>query len=332
MAGPSASVNRSRHDQEPSVVGPHRTRSRAGQAWSVVKAVQARTTRDNLNVVAAGCAFFALLALFPFLGALISVFGLVADPAQVSQQLEIIRGTVPDDAYGIIADQVKQVSAQDSALSFGLAVSVAIALYSSTKGTKAIMSALNIVYDETENRNIVMQNLVALGLTAGFILGMAVALLAVVVVPAVLAVLDLGQGLTGVLVDLVRWSLLAVGLFGALAVIYRVAPNRRPARFQWLTWGAVVAAVLWLAASMLFSWYVSSFGSYNETYGSLGAVVVLLMWFFIGAYAVLIGGEINAEIERRTRRDSTTKPDRPPGRRGAVVADTVPDRPAREGG
>lgn len=308
---------------------PSESRDRTGRirlvrAWRIARVVQERTSRDNLNVVAAGCAFFALLALFPFLAALISIYGLLADPAQVSQQLQMIEGTVPDQAYQIISDQVEKLSAEDASLSFGLILSVSIALYSSTKGTKAIMSALNIVYDETENRNIIQQTLVALGLTAGFILGMAVALLAVVVVPAVVAVLGLEQGITGLIVDLVRWSLLALGLFGALAVIYRIAPNRRPARFRWLSWGAAVAAVLFLAASMLFSWYVASFGSYNETYGSLGAVVVLLMWFFIAAYAVLIGGEINAELERRTHQDSTVGGPRRPGHRGAAVADAVP--------
>ncbi|EKV28205.1 Ribonuclease BN [Caenispirillum salinarum AK4] len=311
-----------------STAADHPRRIPLVRAWHVAKVVYVRIGTDNLGVVAAGCAFYALLALFPFLAALISVYGLLSDPAAVSEQLQLIEGTVPDQVYDIVSAQVQQLSAQDASLSLGLILSTSIALYSSTKGVKAVMRGLNIVYDETEQRNIIMQNLVALGLTAGFVIGMTIALLVVVVTPVVLGLLGLGQGITGTLVDLARWSILAIGLFGALAVIYRIAPNRRPARFQWLTWGAVVAAVLWLAASMLFSFYVANFASYNETYGSLGAVVVLLMWFFIGAYAVLIGGEINAELERGTARDSTVGPERPPGKRGAVVADHQPQAKA----
>lgn len=224
---------------------------------------------------------------------------------EVRQQLEIIQGTVPDQVHDILDRQVQQLSAQETSLSVGLILSTAIALYSSTTGVKAIMQALNIVYDETEHRNVIVRNLVALGLTAGFALGITAALLVVVVVPVVLGLLGLSGGIAGSLVDLARWTILAAGLFAALAVIYRIAPNRRPIRFRWLSWGSVVAAVLWLAASMLFSYYVANFASYNETYGSLGAVVVLLVWFFIGAYAVLIGGAINAELERGPRPGST---------------------------
>lgn len=267
--------------------------------WRFLRAVQDRTGRDNLAVVAAGCAFFGMLALFPFLAALISVFGLIADPAEVSRQLEVLRGTVPDQAYQIIDDQVRKLAAEESAASLRLALSVAIALYSSTKGVKAIMGALNMIYDRTEHRGIVAQNLVALGLTAGFVIGVAVALLAVVVTPVVLELAGLAGGFAGTVVNLVRWSVLTIGLFLALAILYRIGPNRGRVRMQWMSWGALVAALTWLVASMLFSWYVASFGTYNETYGSLGAVVVLLMWFFIGAYAVLLGAEINAEVERR---------------------------------
>lgn len=245
-----------------------------------------------------GAPFMPCWRCFPFLAALISVYGLLADPTAVAQQLHMIQGAVPDQVHGILVKQVNDLSVQDRSLSLGLIVSTSIALYSSTKGVKAVMRALNVVYDETERRNVIMLNLAALGLTAGFVVGTTVALLLVVVVPVVLGLLELGSGLTGVLADVARWAILAIGVFGALAVIYRIAPNRRPSRFQWLSWGAVVAAVLWLAASMAFSVYVENFASYNETYGSLGAVVVLLMWFFIGAYAVLIGGEINAELER----------------------------------
>lgn len=273
--------------------------------WRFLLRLQKRIGQDNLNVIAAGVAFYGLLALFPFLAALVSVFGLVADPATVREQMQALEGAVPAEAYGIIDDQVEQLAARGGSLSISLIVSTAIALYSSTRGIKAIMGALNIVYAEAENRNIVKQNLVALGLTAATLLGMVMALLLIVVLPPVFSAVGLtGDGTAEVLLG-GRWLLMAAGVLLALNVIYHIAPNRPRARFRLLSWGSVVAAVLWLVASMLFSWYVASFASYNETYGSLGAVVVLLMWFFVGSYAVLVGAEIDAELgARRPRRES----------------------------
>lgn len=289
-APPAAHRRRGRLDRIPLV-----------RLWRFLLRVQQRIGQDNLNVVAAGVAFYGLLALFPFLAALVSVFGLVADPATVREQMQTLEAAVPAEAYGIIDDQMEQLAARGGSLSISLIVSTAIALYSSTRGIKAIMGALNIVYAEAENRNIVKQNLVALGLTAATLLGMVVALLLIVVLPPVFSAVGLtGDGTAEVLLG-GRWLLMAAGVLLALNVIYHIAPNRPRARFRLLSWGSVVAAVLWLVASMLFSWYVASFASYNETYGSLGAVVVLLMWFFVGAYAVLVGAEIDAELGARRR-------------------------------
>lgn len=272
--------------------------------WRFLRRVQQRIGRDNLNVVAAGVAFYGLLALFPFLAALISVFGLVADPASVREQLQTVQGAVPAEAYGIIDDQVRQLAERGATLSINLIVSTAIALYSSTRGVKAMMGALNIVYGAAEKRNIIKQNLVAIALTAGSIVGVVVALLLVVVLPAVFAFVGLTGGVTAELILAGRWLLMLAGLVVALNVVYAIAPNRPRSRFRALTWGSVTAAVLWVVASMVFSWYVASFASYNETYGSLGAVVILLMWFFVGAYAVLVGAEIDAELAPAGRGDS----------------------------
>lgn len=276
-----------------------------------VKRLGERIGADNLNVVAAGVAFYGLLALFPFLAALISVFGLIADPSRIRDQMQTLHGTVPPQAYEIIDAQVQQLTREEATLSISLVVSTTVALYSSTRGVKAIMGALNIVYDVGESRNIIKQNLVALGLTAGTIVSMVVALMLVVVLPLVFTAVGVEGNLAADLILAGRWLLMLAGVLFGLGVIYHIAPNRPRARFRLLSWGTVVGAALWLAASMLFSWYVTNFASYNETYGSLGAVVVLLMWFFVGAYAVLIGAEIDAEVEDgRRRRESL-----PPGHR-----------------
>lgn len=267
-----------------------------------VKRVSSRIGADNLNVVAAGVAFYGLLALFPFLAALISVFGLLADPARLREQMQALQGAVPPQAYEIIDAQVQQLMRQDATLSISLILSTTLALYSSTRGVKAIMTALNIVYNVGESRSFIRQNVVALGLTAGGILGMIAALLLVVVLPITAAALGVEGTTAATLVLAGRWLLMLAGVLLGLGAIYRLAPNRPGVRFRPFSRGTVVGAALWLAASMLFSWYVTNFASYNETYGSLGAVVVLLMWFFVGAYAVLIGAEIDAELEDGRRR------------------------------
>lgn len=286
---------RTHHDRR------HHRRTQALALWRFLRRVQKRITAHHLNVAAAGVAFYGLLALFPFMAALISVFGLVADPTTVREQLQVIQTAVPDEAYKIIDDQVQELARRGSSLSISLIVSTAIALYSSTRGIKAIMDSLNMVYAEAENRNIIKKNLVALGLTAGGILAMVSALLMIVVLPPTFAFVGLTGDATAEIILAGRWLLMLVGLLLALNILYWIAPNRPKARFRVITWGSVVAAVLWLLASMLFSWYVASFATYNETYGSLGAVVILLMWFFVGAYAVLVGAEIDAELGEHRR-------------------------------
>ena len=286
--------------------------------------------RLNLSLVAAGVAYYALFSLFPALAALVSVYGLVADPSAVAGELAPLAGLVPADTLQLIGDQLRTVaSGSHQSLGLSLAAGLAVALWSAAAGMRALMTAMNIVYQEPERRGLIRYYLLGLGLTAAGVVFAIVALGLIAVVPAVLGFLGLG-GAAVVLLSLVRWPLLALAFMTALAVLYRVGPSRTSARWRWVSWGAALATALWLAASAGFSLYVAHFASYNKTYGSVGAAVVLLLWFYITAFIVLLGAAVNAELEHQTARDTTVAGGKPMGQRGAHMADTV--GPARRTG
>ena len=287
---------------------------------------KAEASNDNLSIVSAGVAFYLLLSLVPALAAVLSIYGLVADPATVEQQIASLGQLLPSQAQELIAGQLERIaSGSQAGLGLGAAVGLLLTLWSTAKGMKALIIALNISYDEQESRGFIKLNLVALGLTVLCVLIGLLALAAIIVLPALLGNLGLGEMLRG-WINWLRWPVLAVALMVGLAVVYRYAPDRSRPHWRWVSWGAVLATVLWLLASAGFSLYVRYFGSYNETYGSLGAVVILMMWFFISAYIVLLGAELNAESEHQTARDSTAGGEQPMGERGAHVADTVGER------
>ena len=292
------------------------------KGWrQVLLRVKDQISDDNLSVVSAGVAFYGLLALFPGLAALVTLYGLVAEPATVRDQIGLLREIMPPEAYQIIADQLKKVTAEaDTKLGFGLLISLALTLWSSTKGTKALLTAMNISYNEKESRGLIRYNVTAVLFTIGTVV-FAVASLGVIgAIPAVLEIIELGEPID-MLVRWSRWAVMIVLFVMALAILYRYGPSRSNARLQWITPGAVAAALLWLMSSIAFSIYVTNFASYNETFGSLGAVVILLFWFYISAFVVCLGAELNAELEHQTYRDSTTGPARAAGSRGAYVAD-----------
>ena len=212
---------------------------------------------------------------------------------------------------------------QGTGLSLGLGFSLLAALWSANKGMKALITALNIVYDEDERRRFLRLNLFALALTLFMVILGVIAIGAVVAVPILLSFLGLGS-VAEALMQWLRWPLLAAVLLFALAVIYRYGPSRRRARWKWVSWGAVIAVLLWLVASGLFSFYVANFGAYNATYGSIGAVIIMLMWLFISAFVILLGAQVNAEMERQTAMDTTYRGEQPMGQRGAFVADHLP--------
>ena len=284
-------------------------------------------SRDNLSLVAAGVAFYALLAIFPAIAAIVSIYGLVADPQTVEQQLAAISHVLPEQARSIIEEQLTRVtSGASTALGFGAIIGLLLTIWSANKGTQSLITALNIVYDEEEKRGFLRLMLISLGLTLGILLFLIVCIAAIAVMPALFGKLGLPEGVRQ-LASWLRWPILGLAFVIGLAVFYRFAPSRDAPRWRWVSWGAVLATVLWLIGSALFSWYVSNFGSYNETYGSIGAVVVLMMWFWLSALIVLLGAELNAEMEHQTERDTTRGHDQPMGERGAYVADTVGERP-----
>jgi len=278
---------------------------------------------DNLGLVAAGVAFYWMLALFPAMAALISLYGLVADPADVQRQMDAIDFLMPFEVTQVIRTQlIAIVQSAPTGLSLGVLVSLAITIYSATRGTTAIIKALNIAYEEEQRRGFIRGALLALGLTLCGILVFLVALGLIVLLPFVLQAVFLDFAAESLLL-VGRWVLMAGLIFLLLVAAYRFAPNRRPAKLRWLVPGAALATFLWIAGSLGFAWYVQAFGSYNKTYGSIGAVIVTLLWLYVSAYIVLLGAELNAEIEHQTGQDSTVGQERPLGRRGAYMADSV---------
>lgn len=280
---------------------------------------------ENLTLVAAGVAFYALFALAPGLTALVSVYALFASPESLQSHISTLTSLLPAEANAIIDEQLTRiVNKPRSTLGLTAVFSFAVALWSATNGMRAMMTAMNIVYQEREKRSFLRFNSVAIGMTI-FAVGFVVTSLALIaVIPAVL-------GFTGApdwvvnLTNLTRWPLLAGAIMLLLAFVFRYGPSRSDARWRWVTIGGVVSTLLALLASVGLSTYLSYFNTYNETYGSLGAVVILLTWFYISIIAVLIGALVNAEIEHQTTKDTTTGPDQPMGKRGAHVADTVGD-------
>ncbi len=279
-------------------------------------------TNDRILLVAAGVTFYAILALFPAIAALVSIYGAVADPSTISTHLNEMRGILPDGAIDIIGGQVRRLTEKgDKALGLTAVVGILISLWSANGGMKAIFDALNIAYEEDEKRSFVMLNLWSLAFTAGALLFVVLALTGIVVVPAALQVLGLDQ--KAWYIALLRFPALLLLVIGALAVLYRYGPSRRKPKWRWVTWGSAVAGVLWLIVSGLFSWYVASFGSYNETYGSLGAAIGFMSWIWLSTTVVLLGAELNAEMEHQTARDTTVGAQKPLGGRQARMADTV---------
>jgi membrane protein len=287
--------------------------------WRAYSEVQ----EDRLLAVAAGVAFFALLAFFPAVTAFVSLYGLFADASTIRDHLDLVASFMPGGAFDILREQVvRVVSKPSSTLGFAFIVSTGLVLWSANAGVKAIIDALNVAYEETEKRSFIRLNLVSLCFTLGAFVALALALAAVVVFPLVLSAIGL-SGWVETIIWVLRWpALLALVIFG-LAVLYRFGASRREPQWQWVSVGSIVAAVLWLAGSMLLSWYLQNFADYNATYGSLGAGIGFLMWLWLSSIAVLLGAELNAEIEHQTARDSTVPPDKPLGARGARMADTV---------
>jgi membrane protein len=267
----------------------------AGRAWR-------RTGEHNLSLIAGGLTYFILLALFPALGVLVSLYGLFADPAAVSNQMHELAGAIPGGAQEVIGNELHQLSAAShGALGFGVIFGLLVALWSASRAASGLILALNLAYETEDERSLIARNLLALGLTLGLIVIAVIAIALVAGAPAAIAILGLG-GATKWLILILEWPLLLVIMTAVLATLYRFAPDRRTPRWRWISPGAAVATVLWIAVSIAFTIYVANFGSYNRTYGSLGALIGMLTWIYLSAYVVLFGAEINAAAERQGAR------------------------------
>ena len=271
--------------------------------WAVLRRAVAASSTDHVPMLAGGVAYFGFLAIFPALIAAVTLYGLVADPATVAGQVGELAGTLPQEARPLITDQLASVASGDGgALGVGFVVALLAAIWSASSGVGNLMQAVNLAYDEQETRGFVRLRGNALALTLGAVVFVGLSVTLVAVVPAALDVVPLGIAGT-VLAEVVRWGLLAALVVTGLGVVYRVAPDRSVARFDWASPGALVATALWLGGSILFGLYVDNVGSYNKTYGALAGVVVLLLWLYLTAYIVLLGAEVNAAAERQPARE-----------------------------
>ncbi len=278
--------------ERPTEIPAHGWIQVAKRGWREAKA-------DQVPLLAAGVAFYAFLAIFPALIAVVSIYGLFADPSTIANQLNSLTATLPDEAAQVITDQVTALSMRRQTLGISLVLSLLIALWSASAGTSNLLTAINVAYNAEEQRGFVKKRLMALGLTVAAIIFMVIILGLVAVLPPLLKVV-FGTGALRWVLQIVGWLIVVVLVPAALALLYRLAPDRDAPRMKWASVGAVVATLIWLAASIGFSIYTSTFGNYAKTYGVFAGIVVLLFWLWLTMYAILLGAEINAESEQQT--------------------------------
>jgi membrane protein len=293
----------------------------------ILKRAWAENKADNMPIIAGGVAFFGFLSAFPALIATISIYGLVSSPEDVTRQIEDLSAQLPQEAQQLLETQLTSIASNSGgALSIGLVISILAALWSASGGVGNLVTAINLAYDEVEARNAIKLKLLSLGLTLGAIVFVLITFTLVAVVPSILEALPLGIVGT-ILAQAVRWVLLLSVFAGALAVLYRIAPDRDAPRFAWVSLGSVIVTVIWVVVSVGFSIYVDNFGSYDKTYGAIAGVIVLMLWLYLTCYLVLLGAEINSEAEHQTAHDTTEGDPQPMGERGATMADELPDPP-----
>ncbi len=285
--------------------------------------VKDQFSKDHILIVSAGTAFFFFLAIFPTIAAALSIYGLIMDPVEVSQQMNQLGNILPNQARQVIGDILERQSGKSgSELGWSLVLSILISLWTSNIGTRALFNGLNITYNEKDQRGFLKLSGITLLVTIGGIIIGFIALAIVVAFPAFINNFGLPSTLETT-IQLVRWPVLALIVMTSLAIVYKVAPARSNPQFRWASWGAVVATLLWLIGSFLFNVYVSNFDTLDATYGSFAAVIILMLWFFLTAFIILLGAEINAEMEHQTSKDTTIGEDKPIGERGAYHADHV---------
>lgn len=289
----------------------------------ILLVVYANISKHRIMALAAGMTYYSLLAIFPAIAALVAVYGLFSDPSTIARQLDQLGGFLPGGAIDVAREQLRRVASNGpQTLGLTFLIGLGISLWSANAAMKSLFDTLNIAYDEEEKRGFVKLNATSLCFTVGGVLFVLAALGAIVVVPVILNFVGLSDA-GDLLLRVGRWPAMYLILTFALAVIYRFGPNREAPRWRWITWGSAIAALLWLGVSALFSWYAANFGNFNETYGSLGAVIGFMTWLWISALVILLGAEIDAAMEHQTARAATTGPPKPAGTRGAPTADIM---------
>ena len=300
------------------------------KGWKdIAKRTLKEVKQDQVTLLGAGVAFYSLLALFPAVIAGVSIYGLVADPKTVQNQINKLTEMLSPETAKIIGNQLTQVtSGAGGALGVATVIGILTALWSASSGMKAMITGVNLAYDETEGRKFVKLRGLSIVLTLGAMVLMGVALTLIVGFPALADSWPTALRWT---VGILRWVLLAALLIGALAVLYRYAPDRDEPKWTWVSWGSGIATLLWILASIGFSIYANSFGNYNKTYGALAGVIILMFWLYLTAVIVLVGAELNTEMELQTAKDTTAGPTKPMGERDAHAADHVAESPAAAG-
>jgi membrane protein len=270
--------------------------SRPVRSKNVLVRVKEQVVSHNVSLVAAGVAFYVFLAVFPAIAALVSLYGLLNDPPDIQRHMSSLVGLMPPQALSLLEDQLSRMAEAQYTLGLGFVLGIALAVWGASRGMKALITALNIIYGVTERRSLIRFNVVSLFFSVCAIAFVLIALGAIIAFPIALRAIGLPAP-SPVGAGLLRWIPLGVFVMIGLALLYRFAPQRKNATFRWVSWGSVAAAFLWLVASAAFSLYITYFGTYNATYGSLGAAIILLLWFYLSAYAVLLGGVLNSQME-----------------------------------
>jgi membrane protein len=293
--------------------------------WSILKRIFTNIGGHNIPLISAGVAFYCLLAIFPLLGATISLYGLIVSPEELQRHMALLVDVVPTDSSYIIEEQLKTLTEKSSsALGWGFFLTLFLSLWSSSKGANALITACNITYNENEGRGFFNGLVARIACTISMIATVIVALACITILPETISWVT-GGSIDNKQAMWLTWPVMLVLFNFCLSALYRYAPHRRSAQWRWVTPGALLATVLWIAASYGFSIYLNEFASYNKTYGSVGGIIILLMWLYLSAYIILIGAEINSSIELQTSVDSTVGEDKPMGERNAVVADNTPE-------
>ena len=293
--------------------------------WSILKRIFTSLQKDNIPLIAAGVAFYCLLAIFPLLGSIIALYGLMVSPSELQNHMALLVNVVPNESRYIIEEQLTNLTEKsNSALGWSFLFTLSLSLWSSSKGANALIKACNITYSEAEGRSFLKGILARITCTIFMILTIIVALTCITILPEAINWMT-SNAISTEQAMWVTWPVMLALFNIALSALYRYAPHRREAQWRWVTPGSIFATIVWVLASYGFSGYLNEFGNYTKTYGSVGGIIILLMWLYLTAYIILIGAEVNSSIELQTTADSTKGEEKPMGERNAFVADHTPN-------